>query len=475
MTPPVMPERPNVIVQMRAALQAAREAGVDDAGMDEILRAWTEEVQRVNEGERRVTDAEIRASEAAPPSMLQQRLGGIAALVKDIPGVEAVQAAGRVYKQARQGQPTSYREELGDLERVQRDTPKVEIPYFPDLGPGSLNRLAGGGIAAAALPIKSPALAGAAYGGLLNALGSDPDQSIGERAGKAAVGAAVGGAVGKVADVASTGIRAKFAKPLGESLDDLKLAREADAGPLYEFALAQGKGGATRTPEIATFLARPDVNDIVLGLQGLDEFAQVAPDDPRMLDAVYKVLSDQQKTVGKQLAVTEPGKPNLGRFTERQIRGVKREALDAMDTGMSMYRPATQAYARGSRAIEGLKRGQRAAAIETGSGSNPENLAKFGRQSLLDFLESGGDDVSDEAVEGVLGFGRRKLEQAGPTGLLNPMRGMARNFLLDGGDLLRAIEGTAGENAAEPLVRQTLLDYLRRTGTAAATPNLGDR
>lgn len=469
MTVPIQPER-NIVAEMRAALAGARQAGASPEQIEFLIGAWGREIENFNEGE------QLAAGDPAPTNLKQriqsgenpalavlglgskEQLGGIAGLIKDVPGGEAAQAGVRGLVR---GQP--YGEALEDVRGAYESAPALaRIP----------NRIVGGGIASAALPIKSPAYAGAAYGGLLNALSADPDQSLGERAGKTAMGAAVGGVVGKAGDMVATGIRAKLARPLGESLDDLTRARSEAAGPLYAAAEVEG-AMAPATPEVAAFLARPDVEGIVGGLQQMDEFAGIAPEDPRMLDAIYKVLSDQQKTVGKGLAVPEPGKPNLGRFTERQIRGVKSEALRAMDPTMPSYRPATQAFAEGSRAIEGLKRGNNAAAIVTGSGSSPVNLQRFGPQALMDFLEGQGPDVSEQAAHGVLGFGRRKLEQAGPTGLLNPMRGMARNFLDEGGGLLRSIQGTAAENANAALKPATLLDYLLRAGTAAATPNAG--
>ena len=110
-------------------------------------------------------------------------------------------------------------------------------------------------------------------------------------------------------------------------------------------------------------------------------------------------------------------------------------------------------------------------AIETGAGYAPENLERFGRENLLAWLKGQSPEVVDATVQGMTGFGQRKLEQGGITGLFNPMRGMARNYLDKGGDLLRAVEGTAFENAGKPLTRATLLDYLERAGTATAVPN----
>lgn len=472
MTPPVRPEpHPAEYLQFLRASDPARaalfEEYLTETGQAHHIGTATRQEEFASgrlakrHARENTNDAEALAlaeEEKALDTPLNRGLAGVTALAKDIPGAEAAQAGVRSLTR---GVP--YREALGDVRgSYEAIAPAARIPL----------RIAGGATAGAALPIASPAKAGAAYGGLLNALSADPDQSLGERTLKTGVGAAVGGALGKAGDMVATGVRAKFAKPLGASLDDLTAARTKASAPLYDKALAEG-AMAPATPEVAAFLARPDVDGIVAGLQQLDEFRGLAPEDPRILDAIYKVLSDQQKTIGKQLMVADPGRPNLGRFTERQIRGTKGVALDAMDATMPSYRSAVQEFARGSAAIEGLKRGSKAAAIESGGGQSLEHLSKFGRTSLLDFLEGQGPEVSEQAAQGVLGFGRRKLEQAGPTGLLNPMRGMARNFLTEGGGLLRAIEGTAGTNAAKPLTPQTLLDFLLRAEASAGTPNMG--
>lgn len=449
MTPLVPPD--NIVTQMRSALAAARKAGASPEQMDFLVKAWGREIENFNEAE--------QLGVAQEGTYGQQALGGIASIAKDIPGAEALQAGARSVVR---GQP--YGEALGDIRGAEATaSPLARIP----------NRVIGGGLAAASLPIKSPAMAGAAYGGLLNLLGAD-EQSTGERAANTAVGATVGGVTGKLTDMAVTGARGVLAEPIGKAMTRLKGERAAASGPLYQQAIAQG-AGQTGTPEVAAWLARPEVQDIVGELSKLDEFAGLAPDDPRMLDAIYKSLSDQTGTIVRRMNTAAPRDPNVGRAAERQLRTVREQGVSAMSdplhAPMPAYRPAVDAYAEGSRRLEGLTRGNNAMAIETGAGVSPERLERFGRDNLLDWLRSQSPEVVDATVQGMTGFGGRKLEQGGVTGLLNPMRGMGRNFLTKGGDLLRAVEGTAAENASAPLTRMTLLDYLQRSGTAGVTPN----
>lgn len=461
MTTPVQPTPPrNVITEMRAALQAAREAGATDEQMDFLLKAWTREVQNVNERE---------ALGSEGPSYAQQALGGIASLAKDIPGAEALQAGGRMLSSRLSPyQPDeSYREALETVQGAEAAAPVLaRIP----------NRLIGGTVASLAMPGSlSAAKSSALYGGLLNALSADPDQTIGERALNTGLGAGVGLVAGKVGDVVSTGLRARVATPLGEARQGLKVARSDAANPLYALAETQGAGGATNTSAIHAALSRPEVQSILDDIATLDAFKGLYPDDPKVLQEVVRRLSEDQGEVINQLARANPTRTTSRRATQQQLKTIKDELVNAMSAGpnapMPAQRAAMDAYAAGSRRLDALGRGQRAAAIETGAGSAPENLERFGRTTLLDYLERN-PEVRPDAAAGVLGFGRRKLEQAGVTGLMNPMRGMARNFLLDGGDLLRAIEGAP--TAATEVAPRTLLDLLRRTTTVGGTPNLGD-
>lgn len=419
-------------------------------------------VARENLNEREMLEAEqaMDRERSGLRGAATRGLGAATSLIRDIPGAEAAAAGVRAVAR---GQP--YAEALGDIrEAGEQVNPVVR----------GVNRFVGGGMAGAAIP-GSPAMSGAAYGGLLNLLGADPDQSLTERGVKAGAGAAVGGALGKVADVVGTGIRAFNARPIEQQIRQLEAARSASSGPLYRAAMQEGAevagGFPVRTPQMQEFLQSPDIQAITQNLRGLREFADVAPDDPRMLDAIYKVLSDQQKAVGKQLAVNDPSRPNLGRFTGRDIGAAKQQALEAMSgpSGpMPSYATAVDEFARGSRQIDAAKRGYQAMRTASSAGGSPENLVKRGPESLIDWLREVGPEYTPQAVEGALGSIRRNVGAAGPTGLLNPLRTIGRNALFDGGAVLRQIEATA-----EPTVRRTLLDFLQDAAIAGATPALG--
>lgn len=115
------------------------------------------------------------------PSYLQQAAGGVAALLRSVPGGEAAQAGVRSVVR---GQP--YAQAREDI----RDAEATANPWVRNL-----NSLAGGGIAAAALP-GGAVRQGASFGAL-NALGdSDPTKNLKTRVDKAGAEMVVGGAAG---------------------------------------------------------------------------------------------------------------------------------------------------------------------------------------------------------------------------------------------------------------------------------------
>lgn len=445
--PPAAP--PDIIVQMRQALAEARAAGASDEQMDFLLRAWTREVKNVNEAE------QLAAAEAVDQAHpLNQTAGMLGAFSKDIPGMEAAQAGIRSLTR-----DVPYREALGDIRDAYESAPKgVRIPA----------RIVGGGAAAAMLP-GSPAMAGALYGGSLNALSADPDQSLLERGIKTGTGALIGGTVGKVADVVGTGIRAARAPRIEDRLRELSQMRSRASSPLYREAIEQGTQAGTRTPAIQAFLAEPDIAPIVERLGTMRQFAGLAPEDPRVLDAIYKELSDQARAVAKPLAGYDPTKPNLARAGSQNVGMAKDQFLQAVsrdvDAPMPAYGDAVAEFARGSRAIDATKRGYQAMRTAASAGGSPDNLVKHGPASLMDFLEGQAPELADEAATGALGYIRRSVGAAGPTGFVNPLRTTARNALFHGGDVLRGIEGEAPK---------TLLDFLQRGAISAGTPNLGN-
>lgn len=133
-------------------------------------------------------------------------------------------------------------------------------------------------------------------------------------------------------------------------VDDLVAHRAAKADPLYAQARAEGLANRTtpRTPEVEAFLREPDVAGIVEELSRTRKFRGLSPDDPEMLDAIYKVFSDRQAKVGaSQLANPR----NVGRFETENIRSAKDQALEAISGPrgpMPSYRTAVEDFAESS-------------------------------------------------------------------------------------------------------------------------------
>lgn len=134
------------------------------------------------------------------PSYAQQALGGIASLVRDMPGAEGAQAVARALVRR---QP--YREALSDIRGAEDAAPSIVR---------NANRFVGGGLASAALP-GGAAWKGAQYGALTGALSSDPNSGLESRAIQAGAGAAAGALAGRY--VGKVG--EKLAPAAGEARD----------------------------------------------------------------------------------------------------------------------------------------------------------------------------------------------------------------------------------------------------------------
>lgn len=449
MTPLDPPD--NIVTQMRSALAAARKAGATKEQMDFLIRAWGREIENFNEAE--------QTAVAMEPTDAQRQLGGIASIAKDIPGVEAVASGARSVVR---GQP--YTEALSDIRQGESAAPALaRIP----------NRIIGGGLAAAALPITSPVMAGAAYGGLMNMLDADPAKPM-DRALNTGVGAVAGGIMGKAADFATTGIRALRTTPGDVQIKALQAARDKMANPLYADAIEQGLNGNTNTPAIQQFLAEPDIVPIVERLSSMRQYQGMAPTHPEMLLAIRRALTDQGQAAAMPLAGYNPAAPNLAREGVENIGRAKDQFAQAvsrnLDAPMPAAEAANEAFHQGSRPIDAMLRGESAMKLGSSNAGNFERLAEEGPRGLSDWLRAGNEDLVGPAAQGALAMMKRGGRNMGVTGAGNPLQVRTRNMLWNGGDVLRMIEGTAADNAAKPLTAPTLLDALRRAGVGGLTP-----
>lgn len=477
MTTPIRPEPPayEYLMYLRETGQKAEAAEFEqylrETGQEAAIGQATRQseyqsgrlgrrMQRENQNEREQVEAEMAAE--ANTSGLRgagiRGLGALSAVARDIPGVEAAQAGIRSLIQR---QP--YGEALGDIRSAQAEVNPVSRTGL---------RLIGGGVSAAALP-GSPAMQGARYGGLLNIASADPDKTVGERALTGATGAVGGGLLGKAGDVAATGLRALRAPNFVKATRALEAQRSQATAPLYAQAEREGVQSAMTpvTPQLRNVLDESDISGIVGELQTQRQFRGLPENDPRMLDAVYKALSDIERQLQNPLNAMNPTRVNTGRFNVANVQAAKRQLLDAMSEGagapMPTYRGAVQEYAAQSAPIDAMSEGFQAMRTAMGAGGSPDNLLNKGPEALGDMLRGAAPEVVEAARTGALGGIKRSVGAAGLTGMLNPLRTVGRASLLDGAKTIREIE----RFAPKPMPR-SLLEFLQSTGVSGITPDV---
>lgn len=175
----------------------------------------------------------------------------------------------------------------------------------------------------------NPAVAGGLLGGANEALSAD-DMSLAERGVRTGVGAGIGALVGRYADKAVTGIRSTLAKNPATEVLRMKAERALSAKTMYDLALKHGEGKEA-TQAIQKFVSEPDIAEIVTELQSTNAFKNVSATAPKMLDAIYKTLSDQGATAKKGLDALTPNKVNIGRFKLSNIKSTQERLLNAME------------------------------------------------------------------------------------------------------------------------------------------------
>lgn len=264
--------------------------------------------------------ANVAEADAAEPGYLERLGTHVLNAAQGIPGVEAVEAAAGSLGSQLTGHPQNYRTALQTLrERTGQ------------IGTGTnLAEKAMGSVATLPFLPASPAKAGAALGAADAMLDADPDAGLGTRAAGAAFRGGIGAGFGKLSEGVIAALRGKFATPTDLNLLARGKARDESAKALYDFALGPG-AGRQPTRAVQQFLAKPDIAEIVSELQQTRPFQGVQPHDPRMLDAIYKVLSDREGTLRRGLDAVTPNRPNIGRFRLEDVEQAKRELLSAME------------------------------------------------------------------------------------------------------------------------------------------------
>jgi len=119
-------------------------------------------------------------------------------------------------------------------------------------------------------------------------------------------------------------------------------------------------------PSVQRLYNNPRIAQVAAGLRKLSEFAGMEVDDPRLLDATYKVFSDQRGALAQRIEGATGVQPiNLGRFTERDIQGAQQEILGVADEIMPTYRTAVEEHAKASGWMDAFRRGY--SMVRTGS------------------------------------------------------------------------------------------------------------
>lgn len=361
----------------------------------------------------------------------------IASATQVIPGMEAIQA----YASSK-ANDLPYREAL-ETQRGETDAIPAPIKIAGQMAVGAPF------MAAPFIP-KSPALTGALLGGTDQVLAADPDRDLLDRAWRGAAGAAVGGSVGAALDAVITKGRSVLAPSSSKVIQTLKGERKAATEPLYD--AARNVGALPTSPmgtPVSAFLAKPEVAEIVKDLQKLDQFSGMAPDDPRMIDAIYKALSDNQRTVGKAMAVANPSKLNVGRYREQDIAGKKDALLNAIDPVMPTYRPAVEAYAKHSGEIEAVRQGQDALRTGISKGvTTGRNLDRTSFEAFEDAMQKATPAQRERALQGLLGG----VKQAATS--TSPLR--SAGTLLKAPAYMRATQSPS-QRAFDELIKAALL------------------
>lgn len=349
---------------------------------------------RLNANDKDMADAETRT----PGTMFA---GGVAALGRHIPGMEAVQAGARsAASHILPGPSQDYRTALNDIRGAEADNPMSGV-----IG------LLGGGVASAAMP-GSPAVSGAVYGGAQGLLAADP-QSMGDRLTHTAVGAGIGGLLGKLIPSALTYGASKF-KP---TIDVQQLARDkvtsgVDAA-LYGAASKEGAGAAI-TPDVAKAFQNPLTKEYVGMVRNAPQFA--GADEATVLREAYKLMSRDQG--GHADFMARNGFDAARQLKADAIGSAKKELLAASGSMMPSHPIAVTAHAQAMRTGEA---GQNASDVTqrilTGAHIRGDNLPLKSPAQFADDIKSMSKDEALAALDMMLG--RMKEYRAGS---INPLK-----------------------------------------------------
>lgn len=412
---------------------AAKAAGYSDAEIDAFLSQeqpkapkapaipkMAAESTGAPRGMSRAEQAQAADQREVGRERFRQQVGSIPAALanisRDIPGAEAAQAGVRSLARGQ-----SYREALQDIRGATEALPTaVKVP----------TRLAGGTLAALAMPGRTAARQAMAYGAASGLTEASPDIGVGERVARGAGQALLGGGLAKAGEVATTVARATKVPSRASQMLGQARSRDVAAEPLYK--QFREMGPLPETDELKEIMKLPVIRRAIATVKSESPtLRKLENTDARILDAVYK-------RIGKKAFASKTG------FETGEARTALLDAIDNASGGM--YRPAVETFRQGSAELGAIQRGSRALqrAASPSGGTTQQAAMRESPEALIEWAKTASPAEQRKAIGGVLG----ELQQHGISDILTPF-GIRGGFsLLPGArrafraaDIISALEG----------------------------------
>ena len=412
---------------------AAKAAGYSDAEIDAFLAQEQPKAPKApaipkmaaeSTGAPRALSRAEQGQEAGKREERQERFrqqvtsipAAIANVSRDIPGAEAAQAGVRALARGQ-----TYREALQDIRGATEALPTaVKVP----------TRLAGGTLAALAMPGSTAARQAMAYGAAAGLTEASPDIGVGERVARGAGQALLGGGLAKAGEVATTVARATRVPSRASQMLGQARTRDVASEPLYK--QFREMGPLPETDELKEIMKLPVIRRAIATVKSESPtLRKLENTDARILDAVYK-------RIGKKAFASKTG------FETGEARTALLDAIDNASGGM--YRPAVETFRQGSAELGAIQRGSRALqrAASPSGGTTQQAAMRESPEALLEWAKTASPAEQRKAIGGVLG----ELKQHGISDILTPF-GIRGGFsLLPGArrafraaDIITALEG----------------------------------
>lgn len=336
-------------------------------------------------------------------SYAQKALGGIASMVKDIPGAEALQAGARSFFRAEPSGPSTmgfqptkpqpYTEALSEVRGAEDAAPKWVR---------RANRIIGGTVAAAATPGKSVLAQGAGFGAASGLAKADP-MPVGERVMSGGREAVVGALAGKLAQGLGTAGRTIGSRTLDRVAQMRRMIMETADKANYGKAAVEGSlAAANPTPQIVNdVMSETDIRpyiEIVRSSRTLK-----GADDATVIREAYKLMSERQGTLANRVVNANDFKAGT-ELEKADIGAAKKRMLAAADGVMPSFRSAVYQHAERMRELQAFRMGADVTnRISRGTSGAAKNVEKNSPDTFMQSIEQMTPAEAKAALQGVLG------------------------------------------------------------------------